>query len=159
MNPQNPNFEIKTREIFSKAPFIQHLEINLEKCEPGFCTSRLKIKPEHLQQNNFIHAAVLTAIADHTAGACAGTLIKESETILSSEFHVHLLRPGTEKEIECHSKILKAGTRLVIVESEVYGIPSQKLIIKASVTLAVVEPLRPDKPSNYLQATSSLLPR
>ncbi len=141
MKPQNPNFEKKTREIFTKAPFIQHLGIVLEKCEAGFCISRLKIKPEHLQQDGFIHAAVLTAIADHTAGACAGTLIKDSEIILSSEFHVHLLRPGTEQEIECHSKVLKAGKRLIIVESEVFGFPSQKLIIKASVTLAVVESL------------------
>lgn len=139
MKLQNPNFEKKTREIFSKAPFINHLGIILEKCEAGFCTSLLKINSEHLQQNDVIHAGVLTTIADHTAGACAGTLIKDSEIILSSELHIHLLRPGVEKEIECHSKVLKAGKRLIIVESEVYGIPSQKLLAKATVTLVVVD--------------------
>ena len=141
MKTQNPDFEKKTREIFSKAPFIQHLGIQLEKCEGGFCSSRMKIKPEHLQQDGVIHAGVLTSIADHTAGACAGTLISENEIILTSAFLVNLLRPGTEKEIECHSKVLKAGKKLIVVESEVYGIPSKKMIIKATVTLAITSPL------------------
>lgn len=145
MKAQNPDFEKKTRAIFIKAPFVQYLGIQLEQCKAGFCTSRLKIRPEHLQQDGVIHAGVLTSIADHTAGACAGTLIRENEIILTSALYINLLRPGTEAEIECHSKVLKAGKRLMIVESEVYGIPSQKLIIKATVTLAVVEPLSASK--------------
>lgn len=98
------------------------------------------IKPLLLQQYNFIHAAVLAAIADHTAGAAATTLIKDEQEVLTIEFKINFLRPGKGKEIFCNSKVLKDGKNIIVAESDVYieEKDKEKLLAKAIVSLAVV---------------------
>lgn len=140
MQPQDPSYEQKVQEIFSRANFIQDLGINLVDLGPGWCESRLEVKPRHLQQDTFIHAGVQATMADHTAGASAATLIKADRTVLTVEFKINLLRPAVGEHLRCKAHVLRAGKTLIIAESEVYaGDGSQeKLCAKATVTLAVV---------------------
>ena len=56
--------------------------------------SALEVGGRHLQQDTFIHAGVLATMADHTAGAAAGTLVDIEEIVLTAEFKVSLLRPA-----------------------------------------------------------------
>ncbi len=98
------------------------------------------IQPKHMQQDTFIHAGVQATMADHTAGASAGTLIKGSEIVLTVEFKINLLRPAVGESLRCIAKVLRAGKTLIVSESEVYALQNgeEKLCAKAMVTLAVV---------------------
>ncbi len=79
-------------------------------------------------------------MADHTAGASAGTLVKEYEIVLIVEFKINLLRPAIGESLRCRANVLRAGKTLIVAESEVYAIKNgdEKLCAKAMVTLAVV---------------------
>lgn len=130
----------KVKEIFSKANFINELGIEINKIEAGYCETILSIKEKHLQQDGFVHAGVLATIADHTAGGAAASMIKDTQTILSIEFKINMLRPAIGEELICKAKVIKNGKTISIVDSEVFSIKDkeEKMVSKAIVTLAVV---------------------
>lgn len=128
--------------IFERAPFIADLGIRLDSIVPGECRTSLVLAERHLQQDGFVHAGVQASMADHTAGAAAATLVASGQYVLSAEFRISLLRAAKGSHLTCVAKVLKAGSSLTVVESEVFcGTPdATRLVSKATVTLAVVGP-------------------
>lgn len=127
------------RQNFRQAPFIASLGLELASIGAGECT-RLDVRPDHLQQNGVVHAGVLATLADHTAGAAAFTTLAPGSYPLTVEFKLNLLRPATGPTLRCTARVLKAGARLVVVESEVLADATSpaRLCAKATVTLAVL---------------------
>jgi uncharacterized protein (TIGR00369 family) len=130
------------RRIFNRAPFIADLGIQLDSLEEGACTTVLEIRHRHLQQDGFVHAGVLATMADHTAGAAATTLLREGQAVLTAEFKINLLRAARGERIICRSKVLKPGSTLTVVESEVFSVAAgqERLVSKATATMAVIAP-------------------
>ncbi|WP_372366509.1 PaaI family thioesterase [Candidatus Uabimicrobium sp. HlEnr_7] len=141
MKPQDPHFEKKIKELFSKANFISELGVQLKSISPGQCKTTLQVQPRHMQQNKFVHAGVQATMADHTAGAAAGSLIKADEIILTVEFKINFLRPALGESLRCQSDVLKAGKNIYVAESEVFSISKgeEKLTAKSMITLSVVK--------------------
>lgn len=142
MEIRNPEFRKSVAELIRKAAFINDVGVQLEVVEPGRCVSSLQVSARHLQQHGFVHAAVQAALADHTAGAAAGTLVGPDEGVLSVEFKINLLRPAVGQLLRCQSTVLRAGKSLSVVESEVWAVSAggdERLTSKATVTLAVVK--------------------
>lgn len=139
--PQHADYRAEVERILQAAPFIRSLGLEAERVAPGVCSTRLRVREEHQQQDGFVHAGVQATLADHTAGAAGATLIPEGARVLSAEFKINLLRPALGPELRCEARVLKPGRSLVIVESEVYGGDgAATLVAKATVTLAVVMP-------------------
>jgi uncharacterized protein (TIGR00369 family) len=131
----------EVERLFATAPFITDLGLKLVSVAPGEVHSSLVIAERHLQQDGFVHAGVQGAIADHTAGAAAASLVEAGHAILGAEFKINLLRAARGVELRCIAKVLKPGRRLIVAESEIYcrDDAGEKLVSKATVTLAVVE--------------------
>ena len=127
--------------IFNAAPFVMSLGIRLVRIDPGICETELDIEPRHLQQDGFVHAGVQATMADHTAGGAAATLIEPDHIVLTVEFKINLLRAAKGERLTCRSKVLKPGSRLIVVESEVLceNEGSSKLVSKTTASIAVVE--------------------
>jgi len=128
--------------IFLSAPFIADLGVRLESVAPGECRTSLVLVERHLQQDGYVHAGVQATVADHTAGAAAATLVGPGQYVLTAEFKINLLRSAKGSHLTCVAKVLKAGSSLTVVESEVFcGTADEpRLVSKATVTLAVVNP-------------------
>jgi uncharacterized protein (TIGR00369 family) len=125
--------------LYAAAPFIVALGIHPESAEPGVVTAALALRPDHLQQNGFVHAGVQATLADHTAGAAGYTLVAPGESVLTVEFKLNLLRPATGDRLRARAEVLRQGRRLVVVESSVFTKGNAPLLVaKATVTLAVV---------------------
>lgn len=129
------------RALFRTAPFVDHLGVEVELIERERVVTTLRVRPEHLQQDGFVHAGVVSTLADHTAGAAAGTVMEPGQTPLTVEYKVNLLRPAKGPNLTCRSAVLRAGKRITVAESEVLDIDgaSERLVAKATVTLAVVD--------------------
>ncbi len=127
--------------IFEAAPFVANLGIRLVTIGPGVCETTLDIEPRHLQQNGFVHAGVQATMADHTAGGAAATLIEPGHIVLTAEFKINLLRAARGERLVCRSKVLKPGSQLIIVESEILceDAGTSKLVSKTTASIAVVE--------------------
>lgn len=128
------------RRIFGSAPFMADLGVRLEKYGPGECETSLELEPRHLQQDGFVHAGVQAALADHTAGAAAATLVSPNEYVLTVEFKINLLRPALGERLLCRARVLKPGARIDVVESEIRAEADgeSRLVSKAMVTLVVL---------------------
>ena len=126
--------------FFTSAPFIRELGLELVSVTPGECRSRLLVATRHLQQDGFVHAGVQGAMADHTAGAAAASLLRPGQRILGAEFKINLLRAARGESMYCVARVLKAGRTLTVAEAENWCVAGgeEKLVSKALVTLAVV---------------------
>ena len=136
----SPAISDEVSRIFENAPFITDLGIRLESSGPGDCTTVLPLERRHLQQDGYVHAGVQATIADHTAGAAAASLVRDGQYVLSAEFKINLLRAAKGERLVCRATVLKAGSQLIVAESEVFCVASgeERLVSKATVTLAVV---------------------
>ena len=134
-----PNAD-EIRRLFAAAPFIRDLGLQLVDYGEGRCETRLALAPRHLQQDGLVHAGVQATIADHTAGSAAATLIGIDQMVLTVEFKINLLRGAIGHNLHCKAAVLKPGSRLSVVESEVYCAKpgATELVAKALVSLAIV---------------------
>lgn len=132
----------EVERIFSSAPFIADLGLEPTSIESGECRSRLVLANRHLQQDGFVHFGVQATVADHTAGAAGASVAGPGQIVLTSDFSLKLLRSAKGTQLECIATVLKAGSSLTVVESEVYcgTVGDMRLVSKATVTLAVVSP-------------------
>ncbi len=127
--------------IFNAAPFVKSLGIRLVTVGPGMCETELDVEPRHLQQDGFVHAGVQATMADHTAGGAAATMIEPDHIVLTVEFKINLLRTAKGERLTCRSKVLKPGSRFIVVESEVLceNEGTSKLVSKTTASIAVIE--------------------
>lgn len=124
------------QRLFTTAHFVQHIGMKLLDAGEDWCETEIETRPHHQQQDGFVHAGVQAAMADHTAGAAAATLIQPSQYVLTVEFKINLLRPARGPRLCCRAQVLKAGKTLIVVESEIFA---EKQVAKATVTAAVLE--------------------
>lgn len=120
--------------------FPAHCGFHVERVEPGVFHTGLAVRPEHRQQDGFVHAGVLATLADHTAGYAAYTLISEDRRILTIEFKINFLKPAMGDAVRCHARVLSPGRTVLVAESEVFasGSGAERLAAKATVTLMAV---------------------
>ena len=138
--PRNPDYRAVVEAIFAAAPFVRALGLHCEAVTPGMCCATLPIRPDHLQRDGFVHAAVQAALADHTAGAAAATLMAADEIVLTIEFKINLMRPAKGKRLWCEARVLRPGSRATVAEAEVFADDGARrsLVAKAMVTLTFV---------------------
>ncbi len=139
---KNPNFRDMLDWGFKEVPFLKYVGIKLLDVGEGWCESEVMIETHHLQQGGYIHAGVISTMADHTAGGAATTLVAKDEFVLTLEFKMNLLRAAKGKRLRCRSEVLKPGSRFSVVESEVYLIGengSETLVAKGTFTMAVLK--------------------
>jgi uncharacterized protein (TIGR00369 family) len=144
MHMQNPEYVAQAEQLFTRAAFVQDLGLRLTAVHLGDCTAELTLGSRHMQQDGFAHAGVIATLADHTAGAAAVTLVRADQTILSVDYAIHLLRPAVGTALLCRAQVLRQGRTLIVVESEVSC--ADRLVAKATVTLAVVDARRLEAP-------------
>jgi uncharacterized protein (TIGR00369 family) len=129
---------------FLKRDFVQgfpaYCGYQVDVVEYGKFHTSLKIRPDHKQQDGFVHAGVIATMADHTAGYAAFTTVTDDFRILTIEFKINYFRPATEEIIVCRSKVINKGKRIIVSESEVFSVSSgdERLVSKAMVTLMAV---------------------
>jgi uncharacterized protein (TIGR00369 family) len=116
----------------------------------GQFESNLKIRPDHRQQDGFVHAGVIATMADHTAGYAAYTTVSEEFRILTIEFKINYFRPVTGEAVVCRSSVISNGKKIIVSESEVLSISEgrERLVSKAMVTLMAVPTSKFSKPSS-----------
>jgi len=132
------------RSDFLKRDFVQGFPafcgFIVDHIDHGIMHSRIKIRPEHKQQDGFVHAGIIATLADHTAGYSAYTIVPEDMRILTIEFKINYFKPAIGDEIICRSKVINPGKKIIVAESELYDLVDNKerFISKAIITLTAV---------------------
>jgi uncharacterized protein (TIGR00369 family) len=138
---------------FLKRDYIQgfpaYCGFEVDRVAHGRFETRLKIRPDHRQQDGFVHAGVIATMADHTAGYAAYTTVSEQCRILTIEFKINYFKPATGEAVVCRSKVINHGKKIIVSESEVFSISGgrEQLVSKAMVTLMAVPASKFSRPS------------
>ena len=82
----------------------------------------MPFRPELGQQHGFLHAGVITTIADVAAGYAAYSTMPPNSEVLSVEFKVNLLRPGVGERFIARARVIKPGRTLTVVQADVFAI-------------------------------------
>lgn len=120
--PQNPAYEARVRDSFSRQPFMEQIGASLEVIEPGYVEVHLPYSKKLTQQHGFIHGGALATIADSAAGYAAFTLVPADASILTVEYKLNIMRPGQGEKMIAKGKVIKPGRNLTIVDSDVYAV-------------------------------------
>jgi len=100
---RNPDYERDLREGFARQSLMSSIGARLEKIAPGEVDIGLDARADLLQQNGFVHAGVLTSIADSACGGAAVTLMPPDCDVLSIEFKVKLMCSASTARKKCSS--------------------------------------------------------
>jgi uncharacterized protein (TIGR00369 family) len=131
---------LQVHAIFDAAPFVQNLGITIKQVEPGLCETEIVIRPEMRQQHGYVHAGVVSTIADHTAGGAARSVTGESD-VVTVEFKINFVRPAFGPKLLARGRVLNQGKRLIVAQAEVIDSGSEKVVAVLTETLQVIEKL------------------
>jgi uncharacterized protein (TIGR00369 family) len=122
MKPLNPDFAAAVAESFAQQPIMTLIGARLALVEPGVVEIALPYRADLTQQNGYLHAGIVTTIADSACGYAAFSLMPEGSGVLSVEFKVNLLRPARGESFLTRAEVIKAGRTLTVVRADVFGI-------------------------------------
>jgi uncharacterized protein (TIGR00369 family) len=126
MNPLNPSFADDVARSFAEQPIMNLIGARLSRVEPGVVEVTLPYRADLAQQHGYLHAGVVTTIADSACGYAAFTLMPAASNVLSVEFKVNLLRPAQGVEFVARAEVIKAGRTLTVVRADVFGIDANE---------------------------------
>lgn len=131
LKPSNPDFAADAANNFAQQPVMNLIGARLAHVEPGVVEIELPFRADLTQQDGYLHAGVITTVADSAAGYAAYTLMPAGSRVLSIEFKVNLLRPARGELFVARAEVIKAGRTLTVVRADVFatGANSEKELV------------------------------
>ena len=120
--PLNPSFAAEVKQSFARQKVMLLFGAELILVEPGVIEISLPFRADLTQQHGYIHAGVVTAIADTACGYAAATLMPAGAEVLSVEFKVNLLRPAKGEVFLARAEVIKPGKTLTVVRADVFSL-------------------------------------
>ena len=111
----------KVAKSFESQAFMRTIGAKLESVDEGRVVISVELKPSMMQQHGFGHAGVTFSIGDSAAGYAALTKMGKNQEVLTSEMKIHLMSPADGKILKAVGSVLKAGRRLLVVQSNIYS--------------------------------------
>ena len=120
----------KVSKSFESQAFMKTIGAKLDSVDDGRVVISVELKPSMMQQHGFGHAGVTFSIGDSAAGYAALTKMGKNQEVLTSEMKIHLMSPADGKILKAVGSVLKAGRRLLVVQSNIYSVAdkNEKLI-------------------------------
>ncbi len=109
--------------------------------EPGKVTMALKKRPDLTQFFGHFHGGVITALADHAAGAAATTAMPEGKLAVTVEIKINFLGPADGEEIIARAETIQAGSTIGVVKVEVISqkAGSERICAFATATMRAMD--------------------
>ena len=120
--PRNPSFADEIKQSFAKQTMMGLIGAQLTRIEPGLIEITLPYRADMTQQHGYLHAGIVTTIADTACGYAAYSLMPPKSEVLSVEFKVNLLRPAKGETFRALAEVIKSGKTLTVVRADVFGI-------------------------------------
>jgi uncharacterized protein (TIGR00369 family) len=125
LTPPNTDFAKAVASNFAQQPVMNLIGARLTRVEPGIVEIELPFRADLTQQDGYLHAGVITTVADSAAGYAAYTLMPADSRVLSIEFKVNLLRPALGETFVARAEVIKAGRTLTVVRADVFALNAE----------------------------------
>lgn len=118
----NPAFAEEIKASFAKQTIMGLIGAELSRVEPGIIEITLPYRADLAQQHGYLHAGIVTTIADSACGYAAYSLMPPKSEVLSVEFKVNLMRPAKGEMFVAVAEVIKSGRTLAVVRADVFGV-------------------------------------
>ena len=115
----NKNFEAAVRGSFERQELMKTISAKLTLVRPGEIEIEMPYRIKLTQQHGLIHAGILTAVMDSACGYAALSLMPEKTEVLTVEYKVNFLSPGTGEWFKAKGRVLKAGATISVCAGNV----------------------------------------
>ena len=116
---RDSDFESRVRASFARQRFMATLGASLERIAPGEVAIAFTHREELTQQHGFLHAGVMTSVADSACGYAALSLMEPGTGVLSVEFKVNMLAPAVGERFTATGRVVRSGRTLTVCAGEV----------------------------------------
>jgi len=108
----------------------------------GSVEIRIPFSAKLTQQNDFIHAGVITSILDSACGYAALSVAPEKAEVLSVEFKVNLLAPAVGESFVARAQVKRAGKTLTVCTADAFALNqgTEKLVAIMQATIMNIIP-------------------
>jgi uncharacterized protein (TIGR00369 family) len=118
--------QARVRASFARQAAMATIGAEIVHLARGEVHLRMPAKPELTQQHGFVHAGILTTLADSACGYAAFTLMPPDAGVVAVEFKVNLVSPAKGDEIVAKAAVKKAGRTLTLVTADVFAIAGRE---------------------------------
>jgi uncharacterized protein (TIGR00369 family) len=118
----NPAFVEEIRQSFAKQTVMTLIGAELTRVEPGVIEITPPYRTDLTQQHGYVHAGIVTTIADSACGYAAYTLMPAGSDVLAVEFKVNLMRPAKGETFVARAEVMKSGRTLTVVRADVHAL-------------------------------------
>ncbi len=117
--------------------FTKEAGFHVRTMEEGFVALEVAPKEELVQFLGFVHAGVVTGLADHAAGACYASVLPEGKACLTIELKINFMKPAKGDMLVAEATALSRGASIGVIRSDVYAETGgeREMIATALVTL------------------------
>lgn len=138
--PQDPDFELRVRRSFGEQRAMSTIGASLGTVAAGAIDVILPFREDLTQQDGFLHAGIIAAVADSACGYAAHSLMPATARVLSIEFKLNLLSPAVGEHFEARGRVLRAGKTITVCRSDVTAITgrTEKLVATMTATMMTV---------------------
>lgn len=119
--PSDPGFETRVRDSFSRQGIMKTIGARLLAVTPGEVRIELPWSEAVTQQHGFVHAGILSTIADNACGYAAYTLMPANSEVLGVENKINFLAPAKGERFVSIGRVIKAGRTLAVCSGEVWA--------------------------------------
>lgn len=137
--PARDDFREVVREYHRSTPVHAFLGFELVDIRPGFVSAVMPTRKELTQQDGYVQAGILVALADSVAGMAGLSLLDAGQTLLSVNISTQMMRPAGAERIRAEGSVVKTGRRFYFTEAVLFDDddPAARPLVKFAMTLAV----------------------
>jgi len=122
----NPAFVQEVKQSFTEQTIMTLIGAALTRVEPGVIEITLPYRADLAQQHGYVHAGIITTIADSACGYAAYTLMPAGSDVLAVEFKVNLIRPAQGETFVARAEVIKSGRTLTVVRADVHALTGEQ---------------------------------
>lgn len=129
------------RRVLLDQGFTRLIGAEVDEVRSGRVTMSVARRPELLQQSGLFHGGLIAYLVDNATTAAAGTVCRPGHHVLTAEYKLNILSPGTGARLRCTAEVVKPGRSLTVVEARVEDLRDDgpKLAAIALATIANVK--------------------
>lgn len=130
--PRDPDYADRVRSSFAAQTFMELIGAGISHLAPGEIDLSCAKRDDLLQQHGLFHAGVTSSIADSAAGYAALTLFAPGHGVLTTEYKINLVAPGSGEQLIARGRVVKPGRTLTVCRSDVFALSGNDEVLIAT---------------------------
>ena len=109
------------RAEFDKQQVMRTIGAKLSSSSPGLVEIELPFSDSLTQQHGYVHAGIVTTIADSACGYAAWSMSSPLSEVLTVEYKVNFLSPAKGSRLVARGRVVRKGRTLTICAADVFA--------------------------------------